>query len=136
LQKEIEKHFTRHELRRVPFADVGQISYPARARETYATDLLGSLNVDAIQARGFRIVVDYGYSAASWVLPLLLGPLGVEAVTAHAFESDSGHLPARVRELIEGATRLVPAGNAGPGGVPARAGGREHPCGGAGPAAP
>src|SRR5262249_56452411 len=28
------------------------------------------------------------------------------------FESDSGHLPARVRELIEGATRLVPAVNA------------------------
>jgi mannose-1-phosphate guanylyltransferase / phosphomannomutase len=112
LQKEIEKHFSRHELRRVPFTDVGQISYPARARETYATDLLGTLNVEAIQARGFRIVVDYGYSAASWVLPLLLGPLGVEAVTAHAFESDSGHLPARMRELIEGATRLVPAVNA------------------------
>jgi mannose-1-phosphate guanylyltransferase / phosphomannomutase len=112
LQAEIEKHFTRQELRRVPFADVGQISYPARARETYATDLLAALNVEAIQARGFRIVVDYGYSAASWVLPLLLGPLGVEAVTAHAFESDSGHLPARLRELIEGATRLVPAVNA------------------------
>ncbi len=112
LQKEIEKHFTRQELRRVPFSDVGQISYPARARETYATDLLGSLDVEAIRSRGFRIVVDYGYSAASWVLPLLLGPLGVEAVTAHAFESDSGHLPARLREMIEGATRLVPAVNA------------------------
>jgi mannose-1-phosphate guanylyltransferase/phosphomannomutase len=109
LQREIEKHFTRHELRRVPFADVGQISYPSRAREAYATDLLNTLNVEAIRARGFRIVVDYGYSAASWVLPLVLGPLGVEAVTAHAFESDSGHLPARLRALIEGATRLVPA---------------------------
>jgi mannose-1-phosphate guanylyltransferase/phosphomannomutase len=108
-QKEIEKHFTRQELRRVPFADVGGISYPARARESYADDLLGGLNVDAIRTRGFRIVVDYGYSAASWVLPLILGPLGVEAVTAHAFESDSGHLPGRLRETIEGATRLVPA---------------------------
>src|SRR5438034_8540301 len=27
------------------------------------------------------------------------------SVTAHAFESDSGHLPARLREMIEGATR-------------------------------
>ena len=36
-------------------------------------------------AREFRIVVDYGYSAASLVLPLVLGPLGVEAVSAHAF---------------------------------------------------
>ena len=107
-QKEIEKHFTRQELRRVPFAAVGGIEYPARARETYANDLLSGLNVEAIRGREFRIVVDYGYSAASWVLPLVTGPLGVEAVTTHAFESDAGHLPARLRETIESATRLVP----------------------------
>jgi mannose-1-phosphate guanylyltransferase/phosphomannomutase len=96
----------------VPFSAVGGITYPARARETYANDLLGGLDVEAIRARGFRIAIDYGYSAASWVLPLVLGPLGVEAVTAHAFESDSGHLPARLRETIDGATRLVAAVNA------------------------
>jgi mannose-1-phosphate guanylyltransferase/phosphomannomutase len=117
LQKEIEKHFTRQELRRVPFADVGAIEYPARARETYADDLLSGLNVDAIRARGFRLIVDYGYSAASNVLPLVLGPLGVEVVTAHAFESDVGHLPARIRETIEAATRLVQAVNADLGAV-------------------
>jgi mannose-1-phosphate guanylyltransferase / phosphomannomutase len=112
LQKEIEKHFTRQELRRVPFADVGAITYPARAQETYASDLLAGLNINAIRKRGFRIAVDYGYSAASVVLPIVLGPLGVEAVTSHAFESDSGHLPARLRETIEGAMRLVPMVNA------------------------
>ena len=46
LQKEIEKHFTRQELRRVPFAAVGSITYPARARESYASDLLADLDVD------------------------------------------------------------------------------------------
>src|SRR5262249_45688361 len=117
LQREIEKHFTRQELRRVPFADVGAIEYPARARETYAADLLSGLNVEAIRARGFRLIVDYGYSAASNVLPLVLGPLGVEVVTAHAFESDVGHLPARSRETSEGASRLVQAVNADLGAV-------------------
>src|SRR5689334_1873437 len=117
LQKEIEKHYTRQELRRVPFADVGDINYPARAREQYADDLLGGLDVEAIRARGFRIALDYGYSAASWVLPLVLGPLGVEAVTAHAFDSDAGHLPARLSETMEGATRLVAAVNADLGAV-------------------
>src|SRR6266699_2005438 len=58
MQKEVEKHFTRQELRRVPFGDVGSITYPARARESYASDLLADLDVDAIHARGFRIVVD------------------------------------------------------------------------------
>jgi mannose-1-phosphate guanylyltransferase/phosphomannomutase len=112
MQKEIEKHFTRQELRRVPFAEVGGISYPARARETYADDLLAGLDVAAIRARAFRIVLDYGYSAASYVLPLVLGPLGVEAVTAHSFEADSAAPPVRLRETIEQARGLVPAINA------------------------
>jgi len=109
MQKEIEKHFTRQALRRVPFNDVVSISYPARARETYASDRLADLDVAAIRGRGFRIVVDYGYSAGSYVLPLVLGPLGVEAVTAHAFESDSGSAPVRFGETVDHARRLVAA---------------------------
>ena len=100
LQKEVEKHFTRQELRRVPFGQVGGITYPARARESYATELLADLDTAAIERRGFRIVVDYGYSAASFVLPLVLGPLGVEAITAHAFESDSGSGAVLLHETI------------------------------------
>src|SRR5207248_2183187 len=91
LQKEIEKNFTRGELRRVGFSDIGTITYPARVRETYAQDLLAGLDVDAIRARGFRLVVDYGFSAASFVLPQLLGPLGVEAVSAHGFTTEPRH---------------------------------------------
>jgi mannose-1-phosphate guanylyltransferase / phosphomannomutase len=109
-QKEIEKHFSRHELRRVGAAEVGSISYPARAREGYADDLLASLDVDTIRSRSFRLVVDYGYSAASFVLPLVLGPLGVEAVAAHAFTPD---LPrgetATLRGLVGQTKRLVGA---------------------------
>jgi mannose-1-phosphate guanylyltransferase/phosphomannomutase len=112
MQKEVEKHFTRQELRRVPFGDVGSITYPARARESYANDLLADLDTEAIRARSFRIVVDYGYSAGSFVLPLVLGPLGVEAVTAHAFESDTGSTPGRLAETIDQAQRLVGAVNA------------------------
>ena len=47
----------------MPFGDIGSVTYPARVRESYAQDLLTELDVDAIRARGFRIVVDYGYSA-------------------------------------------------------------------------
>jgi mannose-1-phosphate guanylyltransferase/phosphomannomutase len=117
LQKEIDKHYSRQELRRVPYAEVGSITYPARARESYAADLLSGLDVAAIERRGFRIVVDYGYSAGSFVLPLVLGPLGVEAVTAHAFESDSAGRPARLHETIGQARRLVAAVNADLGAV-------------------
>jgi mannose-1-phosphate guanylyltransferase / phosphomannomutase len=111
MQKEVEKHFTRGELRRVSSADVGRIAYPARARETYATDLLSTVDVEAIRRRGFRIVVDYGFSAASYVLPLVLDPLGVEVVAAHAFPSDGqqGETAGPLAASIEHAKRLVTA---------------------------
>src|SRR5439155_5434476 len=67
LEKEVTKHFNRRELRRVPFGDIGNVTYPARIRESYAQDLLSNLDVSAIRARRFRIVGDYGHSASSLV---------------------------------------------------------------------
>jgi mannose-1-phosphate guanylyltransferase/phosphomannomutase len=109
LQREVERHYSRQELRRVPFAEVGSIAYPARAREGYADALLGTLDCDAIRERGFRIVVDYGHSSASFVLPLVLTPLGIEAITAHPYESDASAQPEARGDLLERTQRLVTA---------------------------
>ena len=96
MQKEVEKHFSRGELRRAAGDSVGDVDYPVRARESYAEDLLETLDQEAIRSRKSRIVVDYGYSAASLVLPVVLGALDVEAVAAHAFGVD-GRQPALPR---------------------------------------
>ena len=110
LVKEIEKHFQRQEYRRAAHDEVGQITTPTRAAETYADDLLRTLDAEAIKARGFRIVVDYAQSAASIILPVVLGPLGVETIAAHPYggeqtaESSDG-----VREALGHAKRLVSA---------------------------
>ena len=110
LQKEIEKHFTRRELRRASIDRVGSIEYPARVRESYAQDLLSSLDASVIRGRGFRIVVDYGHSSASYVLPLVLGALGVEAVTAHGIAGDEAHpAPTQLSEIVGQTKRLVKA---------------------------
>jgi mannose-1-phosphate guanylyltransferase/phosphomannomutase len=137
LQKEIEKNFTRGELRRVAFGDTGDITYPARVRESYAQDLLAGVDVEAIRNRGYRLVVDYGFSAASFVLPLVLGPLGVEAVSAHGFTTDRTDTGTQLlREAIGQVKQLVPAVGADLGVVLDRAaerlylvdeGGREIP---------
>jgi mannose-1-phosphate guanylyltransferase / phosphomannomutase len=124
LEKEVEKHFNRRELRRVPFGDIGDVSYPARVREGYAQDLLSHLDVQAIRERGFRIVVDYGYSSSSFVLPLMLGPLGVEAISAHGFTTEAAATAASLRESIGQAKRLVGAIGADFGAVFDRAGER------------
>jgi mannose-1-phosphate guanylyltransferase/phosphomannomutase len=123
-QKEIEKHFTRQELRRMAAADVGATTYPARVRESYAHDLRTVVDDAAIRNRGFRIVVDYGFSAASYVLPLVLGPLGVETVAAHSFPTETDGAAVDLQESISQARRLVSAIGADLGAVFDRAGER------------
>jgi mannose-1-phosphate guanylyltransferase/phosphomannomutase len=129
LQKEVEKHFTRGEFRRVAAGEVGGIAYPARVRETYAAELLSTIDAEAVRARRFRIVVDYGFSGASYVLPLVLGPLGVELVAAHAFAGEEpahADAAAGLAAAIGQAKRLVPAVGADLGAVFDRAAERLH----------
>ena len=109
MQQEVEKHFTRGELRRVASHEVGSMSYPARVHESYASDLLRSVDVERVRGRSFRLVVDYGFSAASYVLPLVLGPLGVEVVAAHAFPSEGEGGPTGLAAAIGQTKRLVNA---------------------------
>jgi mannose-1-phosphate guanylyltransferase/phosphomannomutase len=126
LQKEIEKHFTRRELRRAAFSEVGEVTYPARVREGYAQDLLSTLDHDAIRARRFRLVIDYGYSAASFVVPLVLGPLEVEAVSSHAFAVERVQRSSSHEETMAQTRRLVAAVGADLGVVFDRAAERLH----------
>jgi mannose-1-phosphate guanylyltransferase/phosphomannomutase len=109
LQTEIDKHFTRQELRRSAFDEVGQTTYPTRVRESYVQDLVDTIDTSAIRARGFRIAVDFGFSATSFVLPLVLGPLGVDAVTAHGFFDESRADRAPLESPVDYASRLVTA---------------------------
>ena len=117
LQKEIEKHFSRQELRRSAYNEVGSIGYPARVRESYAQDLLETIDREAIARRGFRIVVDYGFSAAAYVLPLVLSPLAIEDVSAHAFTAERDGATAPPADSLAQARRLVEAVEAGVGAV-------------------
>jgi mannose-1-phosphate guanylyltransferase/phosphomannomutase len=111
LVKEIEKHYSRQEFRRASWDEVGQITFPARAAETYVQDLLAAVDVAPIRERGFRIVVDYAFSAASLVLPQILGALDVEAVSSHAYVSErrAGPEAASLAESLEQTKRLVEA---------------------------
>jgi mannose-1-phosphate guanylyltransferase/phosphomannomutase len=111
LVKELDKHFSRQEFRRASWDEVGEISYSARTAETYVQDLLATLDREPIRARGFRIVVDYAFSAASLVLPQVLGALDVEAVSSHAYVSERRHASETVTlaESLGQAKRLVAA---------------------------
>jgi mannose-1-phosphate guanylyltransferase / phosphomannomutase len=108
-QKEVEKHFFRADARRAPFNQVGELDYPARVRESYAEDLLASLDAESIRSRRLRLVIDYGYSPAAAVTPLVLGPLKVEVVSARGLPDRASRDGASLRETIGQAKRLVDA---------------------------
>jgi mannose-1-phosphate guanylyltransferase / phosphomannomutase len=111
LMKEIEKHYLRQEFRRAAHGEVGKISSPARAAEAYVEDLLRTLDVEAIQTRAFRIVVEYSHSAASLILPLVLGALGVEAIGSHPYAGEYAGTTS-LGEALGQAKRLVAAAGA------------------------
>ena len=109
--KELEKYFQRQEFRRAAHDEVGKITSPARAAEGYVADLIRTVDVGAIRARGFRLVVEYSHSAVSLVLPLVLGALGVEAIAAHPYAGEYSP-PVTLGEALGQTKRLINAAGA------------------------
>jgi mannose-1-phosphate guanylyltransferase / phosphomannomutase len=83
--KSIERCYSRQEFRRVGTGEIGSLAYPTRATESYVQELLSALDRGAIAEAGLRLALDYSYSAASLVMPAMIGDLGVEMVALNAF---------------------------------------------------
>jgi mannose-1-phosphate guanylyltransferase/phosphomannomutase len=109
LRTRVERNYSRQEIRRAPAAEVGSTTYPARVRESYAQDLLDTLDVASIRASAPRVVVDYGFSAASFTLPLVAGPLGLDVVGLHGFLADVPPHPELDTADVAGIVRAVGA---------------------------
>ena len=92
------KHFNRREFRRVPFGDIGNVTYPARVREEYAQDLLSTVEAKAIRRPQLP------HRRRLRLLGLLVRP----AARARAARARGG-LRARVHHRV-GGDRVVPAG--------------------------
>jgi mannose-1-phosphate guanylyltransferase/phosphomannomutase len=83
-RRDIERYYSRQEFRRSTHADIGALTYPARAVEIYAEELVAVLDRDVVNRRGFRCVIDYGHAASSPVVPGIMGALGVEVIGLNA----------------------------------------------------
>ena len=106
--KSIERAYSRQEFRRVSAGEIGRLSYPSRATETYAQDLLQTLDVAAIRRRGFRLVLNYSSSPASLVVPSMIGELGVELIAINAFlDTAPDATPATREQSMAEMSRLV-----------------------------
>lgn len=88
-KREVEKYFYREDFRRAFHNEIGEIIYPARTNEYYTNGLLGKIDLKKIRNAKFKVVIDYAYGSASFTFPLILGKLGIEAITLNAFTDES-----------------------------------------------
>lgn len=94
-RRSMERIFTRNDFRRAFLEELGEIYYPARAVEAYTRAIEEKLDLPLIQEKKFKVVFDYGYGAASLILPGLLGKLGCEVLSLNAFTDEKRLLTTR-----------------------------------------
>ncbi|MEV4222660.1 MULTISPECIES: mannose-1-phosphate guanyltransferase [unclassified Nonomuraea] len=85
-QRKLERVFSRQEFRRAFPGEIAELTYPARAVEDYAHELLR--RVDMTGVRDMKVVVDCAGGTSSLVLPRLLGRAGIEVLTVNAVLDD------------------------------------------------
>ena len=107
-QRKIERLFYREDFRRSMAGEIGDIGFPARALERYADALMATVDTNAIAAAEFKVVLDYAYGSASFVMPNVLSKLGADvlavnpyAATAGATAFDRDTHAARVADLVK-----------------------------------
>ncbi|MGH9016107.1 MAG: sugar phosphate nucleotidyltransferase [Acidimicrobiales bacterium] len=106
-QRKIERLYHREEFRRALASEIGDIEFPPRALELYTAAMMSAVDVDAIAAAQFKLVLDYSYGTASFVMPNVLAKLGAEvlvvnpyAATAAQVSNDRAASAARVADLV------------------------------------
>ncbi len=106
-QRKIERLYAREEFRRTFASEIGDIGYPARTLEYYTDALMASVDVGAIADAQFKLVLDYSYGTASFVMPNVLAKLGADVLavnpygaTARSIRRDRRQAADRVADLV------------------------------------
>lgn len=82
-QRKLERVFSRQEFRRAFPGEIAELTFPARTLESYAQELLRSIDIGELREAELKVVLDTSGGAAALVLPTLLGGLGVDVLTVN-----------------------------------------------------
>jgi len=111
-QRKIERLFQREDYRRVLPEEIGDITFPPRALEDYTGALEGIVEHAAIRSHRFKLVVDYGYGATSFVMPNVLAKLGADVLAVNPYASTMGMMGWDRDDAAERVASLVRASGA------------------------
>jgi mannose-1-phosphate guanylyltransferase / phosphomannomutase len=116
-QRRIERTFQREDYRRVLPEEIGDITYPIRALEEYATELERIVQPEAIRERRYKLVVDYGYGPTSHAMSNVLAKLDIDLLGVNPYASTIGRLRFDVTTAAQRVADLVRASGAHVGAV-------------------
>lgn len=88
-ERKIERVFFREDFRRVYINEIGAIGYASNVTETYLAGFLNAVNVEAIRAANFSLVIDYASGPTASVLPQVVSELECNVVALNANLDDS-----------------------------------------------
>jgi mannose-1-phosphate guanylyltransferase / phosphomannomutase len=107
-QRKIERLFGREDFRQVLPSEIGDIEFPPRALEHYASAVYEQIDLATFKERRFKIVLDYSFGATALAMPNVLGKLSAEVLalnpytsTVGVMEFDRAAAAARVGRLVE-----------------------------------
>ena len=106
-QKKIERLFYREDFRRSLAGEIGDLRFPVRTAEFYTAVLMERIDVEAIRTSRFKVVLDYAYGAASFIMPNVLSKLEADVLSVNPYASTRQSLTfnrwehaAQVSELV------------------------------------
>lgn len=106
VQRKVERNFAREDFRRAMVDEMGDIFYPPRAQDFYATALVQAVDSEAIRRSKAKVVLDYAFGSASIIMPLVLAPLGADVLALNPFTAERAQTPdverggSRVGDLV------------------------------------
>ena len=106
-QKKVERLFYREDYRRSLAGEIGELRFPNRTAEFYTARLMDSVDVEKLRSARFKVVLDYAFGAASFVMPNVLSKLNADVLSVNPYASTRQSLSfdrwdhaARVSELV------------------------------------
>jgi len=103
--RKVERIFQRQEFRRAFPGEIGDLSFPPRAVESYVQELQASINTRDVETARLKVVIDTAGGVSSLVVPSLLARLPIEVLTVNN-RLDDNHPTELAGERAAGMRRL------------------------------
>jgi mannose-1-phosphate guanylyltransferase / phosphomannomutase len=114
MAKNLERIFFKENFRRAHHTEPGALIDIPQAVDFYREGYLRALNVEVCRKAAWTVVVDFNYSPASQVLPMLLNELGCNVIALNAYVDDGrgGCVPKPKQEGLRQLSAIVSSLNA------------------------